>query len=180
MKELLAAFHLDPESRALRGTASRAVKAWAELLLEGYTTDTEDVLGPLYPTRSTGAVLATRIPFLSMCPHHLLPLTGEAHVAFSPRGAVPGFGRLAKLVDAHAHRLVLQEDLTQSIADALLAQTKGRAAACLLEARHTCVAVTDPARLGATFRTSATAGDDAASAKLLAAIERSLARKPAK
>jgi GTP cyclohydrolase I len=174
VRELLDALGIDPADPNLRETPERTVKAWIDVLLEGYWRDPVRALGKRYPSVSNGAVVATHIPFLSMCPHHLLPVTGEAHVAFHPSGGVPGFGSIARLVDALAHRLVLQEDLTASIADVLSRATEAEAAVCVLEARHACVAVTDPARAATLFRTSASRGDPEKASSLLQAIDVSL------
>jgi GTP cyclohydrolase I len=103
-------------------------------------------------------VIAAEIPFISVCPHHLLPLMGQATVAFLPAGRVPGFGRIAQLIDVLAHRLILQEDLTQSIADHLAKGLEAKAVVVVLEAQHTCVAVTDPARQNVRFKTRAAVG----------------------
>ncbi|MCC7386320.1 MAG: GTP cyclohydrolase I [Deltaproteobacteria bacterium] len=182
VRELIRAFGLDLGSPELRGTPGRVARAWADLLLAGYRHDPEPALGESYRTRGRGAVVACRIPFFSMCPHHLLPSSGEVHVAFAPQGRVPGFGKLSALVDVLAHRLVLQEDLTQSIADAIFSRLAPTAVAVVVEARHFCVVVTDPARAGTLFRTSATAGDATRSAGLLkeidSALGRDLAAKP--
>lgn len=173
-KELLLAFGLDPEDPNLVETPQRAAAAWADTLLAGYREDPLRTLGRTYPSASNGAVIATRIPLLSMCPHHLLPLTGQAHVAFHPNGKVPGFGRIAKMVDALAHRLVLQEDLTRSIVDALASALDVDSAACVLEARHTCVVVTDPAHRSMCFRTTASHGPADRVASLMQQIDASL------
>jgi GTP cyclohydrolase I len=98
-------------------------------------------------------------------------MKGHAQVALLPSGKVPGFGNLAKLVDVLAHRLVLQEDLTQSIATTLRRLTGAKAAACVVEAEHLCVAVTDPARQNARFRTAAGAGSGPDIERLFREIE---------
>lgn len=172
VRELLAAFGLDLEDAALKGTPARVVKAWSERLLDGYSKDTRRALGRAHPTKSRAAVIARKIPFLSMCPHHLLPLFGEAHVAYAPNGKVPGFGKVPELIDVLAHRLVLQEELAQSIADELLSQLDAHATAVVLEARHLCVATEDFARRDTLFRTTAFAGDEKRAAALLAQLSK--------
>ena len=99
---------------------------------------------------------------------------GQAQLGFLSHGQVPGFGRLTRLVDALAHRLVLQEDLTRSIAEALIEHTDTPASACVVQARHTCVAVVDPARVATVFRTTALSGDPQQAADLLRQIDVSL------
>lgn len=159
IKTFLEALGQNPNSPELSQTPARVVEAWAGALLAGYAVDPKTALGQTFPTDSRAAVTMRDIPFYSTCPHHLLPLIGHAHIAMSPNGTVAGFGGIAKLVDALAHRLVLQEELTQSIADSLLEILSLDAVVCVLEARHSCVAVTDPVRQNAIFRTTAKAGD---------------------
>lgn len=168
---LLDALGVDLADPNLRGTAARAAGAWVEVLTEGHHADLSRVLGRLFPTDQDGALVVSDIPFISTCPHHLLPLRGRAHVALLPAGRVPGFGNVAKLVDVLAHRLVLQESLTQSIADELRRLAQAQAAACVIEAEHLCVAVTDPARQNARFRTVAGAGTRRKVESLLREIE---------
>lgn len=179
VRALLEAFGLDPRDPALEETPQRVVKAWSEQLLDGYGKDPRRAIGTAYPTDSPAAVVASRIPFHSMCPHHLLPLTGEAHIAYAPDGEVPGFGRLAALIDVLAHRLVLQEELAQAIADALHARLSLVAVAVVLEAKHGCVGAVDFARRDTLFRTTALAGDPARAAALVAEIDASLRRNHA-
>jgi GTP cyclohydrolase I len=76
-----------------------------------------------------------------MCPHHLLPSRGVAHVAYLPGARVVGFGQLARLVDCLAHRLVLEEDLARQVATALVEHLGARGAACVLDAEHLCLSV---------------------------------------
>lgn len=168
---LLDALGVELSDPNLAGTPARAAGAWIDVLTEGHHADLSKVLGRLFPTDQNGPLVVSDIPFVSTCPHHLLPLRGRAHVALLPSGRVPGFGNVAKLVDVLAHRLILQESLTQSIADELLRLAKAQAAACVIEAEHLCVAVTDPARQNARFRTVAGAGARAKVERLLREIE---------
>ena len=84
-------------------------------------------------------VVVTGLRFHSVCPHHLLPWTGVAHLAYVPDRVVVGFGRLSSVVDALAHRLILQEQLAQRISSALHTLIPARGAACVLEGAHDCL-----------------------------------------
>jgi GTP cyclohydrolase I len=176
VRELLLALDLDPDDPDLAGTPARVARAWAETLVGGYREDPRAALGDGFANSGPTPVTVTvpRIPFLAVCPHHLLPLIGEAHVAFRPKDRVPGFGRLAKLIDTLAHRLVLQEELTGAIAEALESAIDAAAVVVVLEARHSCVAVTDPARQSVVFRTRADRGPAEITLLLAAELESSL------
>jgi GTP cyclohydrolase I len=142
----------------LAGTPRRVAEAWLEDLLDGYGQDPEAILREAMPARGGDLVAVTGIDFHSMCPHHLLPSRGVAHVAYLPGGRVVGFGQIVKLVDALAHRLVLEEDLARQIAEALVEHVGARGAACVLEAEQLCMTVRGERRVRARAHAEAWAG----------------------
>jgi GTP cyclohydrolase IA len=125
----------------LVGTPERVAEAWAQDLLDGYAQDPAALLSEAMPARGHDLVAVTGIDFHSMCPHHLLPSRGVAHVAYVPGERVVGFGQIARLVDCFAHRLVLEEDLARQVAEALVRHLGARGAACLLDAEQSCLSV---------------------------------------
>ncbi len=135
---------LPPEVRRagdLADTPRRVAETWANDLLDGYRRDPAEVLAGAIPSAGRDLVAVTGIDFHSVCPHHLLPSRGVAHVGYLPGGRVVGFGQIVKLVDCLAHRLVLEEDLARQIADALVKHVGARGAACVLEAEQMCMTV---------------------------------------
>jgi GTP cyclohydrolase I len=125
----------------LADTPRRVAEAWTEDLLDGYRQDPRTILGESAPAATRGLVAVTGIDYHSMCPHHLLPSRGVAHVAYVPGGRVAGFGQIARLVDCFAHRLILEEDLARRVADALVHELGARGAACVLDAEQFCLSV---------------------------------------
>jgi GTP cyclohydrolase I len=126
----------------LVGTPERVAESWAEEFLDGYGLTPEEALGETFPAppgSSGELVVVTDLRFQSMCPHHLLPVEGRAHVAYMPAKQVVGFGRLSTLVDCFAHRLILQEDMAREVAAALARVLKSPAAACIIEAEQACL-----------------------------------------
>src|SRR5947207_11784839 len=93
----------DPE---LSETPARVARAFAQELLDGYTIDPAAVLADGVGASAEGLVTLTNISYASVCPHHLLPSLGRAHLGYLPGGRVVGLGTLVRLVDALAHRLV--------------------------------------------------------------------------
>ncbi|HEY6098780.1 MAG TPA: GTP cyclohydrolase I [Anaeromyxobacter sp.] len=157
----LDALGLPPEVRGdadLADTPRRVAEAWLGDLVDGYGKEPAEILAATLPSRSRDLVAVTGIDFHSVCPHHLLPSRGVAHVAYLPGGKVVGFGQLVRLVDALAHRLVLQEDLARQIADALVLHLGARGAACVLEAEQLCMTVRGEKRAGARAHAEAFAG----------------------
>ncbi len=129
----------DPE---LAETPRRAAEAWAGEFLDGYQTAPAEALGrPSAAPKESGIVLVTALDYVGVCPHHLLPYRGLAHVGYLPAGKVAGFGRVPRLVDALAHRLTLQETLAVQIAQALWQGLSAAGAAVILEAEQTCLSM---------------------------------------
>jgi GTP cyclohydrolase I len=142
----------------LAQTPRRVADAWVEDLLDGYRQDPAEVLSGAIATPSRGLVAVTGIDFHSVCPHHLLPSRGVAHVAYLPGGRVVGFGQLVRLVDCLAHRLVLQEDLARTVADALVEHLGARGAACVIDAEQLCMTVRGERRARSRAHAEAYAG----------------------
>ena len=152
-----------PLTGELKRTPERVAQLWAEEFLDGYRLDAAAVLGELHRSPNAGLVCVTGIEFQSACPHHLLPYRGLCHLAYLPQsgaeGRVAGFSRLAGLVDALAHRLVLQETLCEEIARTLLTAAGARGAACVLEAEQACLSCRNGRKAQARTRTSAYLGE---------------------
>ncbi len=140
---LLRAAGLDPSADAdLRQTPERVAKLWTEEFLAGTTMDPATILGePVVGERDPDVVIVSGLRFHSMCPHHLLPFRGVAHVAYLPAGKLAGFGRLADLVECFTKRLTLQERATHQIADAVWRGLGARGAGCVMEAEQWCLAL---------------------------------------
>lgn len=132
------------EDPNLADTPTRVAEAWAHEFIDGYAKTPEEALGetfPAPPDSSGELVVVTDLRFHSMCPHHLLPFEGVAHVAYVPGKQVVGFGRLSTLVDCFAHRLILQEDLARQVARSLARVLGSPATACIIEARQACLRI---------------------------------------
>jgi len=161
MERFLDALGLPAEVRAagdLRETPRRVAEAWLEDLVDGYRRDPAEILAETLPAPGRDLVAVTGIDFHSVCPHHLLPSRGVAHVGYVPGARVVGFGQIVKLVDALAHRLVLEEDLARQIAEALVRHLGARGAACVLDAEQLCMTVRGSRRPRARAHAQAFAG----------------------
>ncbi len=138
----LEAAGLDLDDENLRDTPARVTQAWAEEFLAGYRQSPEKLLKERFALKGPAErelVVVTNLRFQSMCPHHLLPYAGVAHIAYVPGTSVVGFGRLAALLAAFSQRLILQEELAQQVAGALMRSLSSQGAACILEAEQTCL-----------------------------------------
>lgn len=140
--DFLVAAGLDPADANLAETPHRVTDAWADEFLDGYRKSAKQALAERFPVSVASdreVVIVTGLWFRSMCPHHLLPYSGRAAVAYVPGKSVVGFGRLSALLDVFAHRLVLQEELARQVAQALMTELGSQGAACVLEAEQTCL-----------------------------------------
>ncbi|MBK8012043.1 MAG: GTP cyclohydrolase I [Deltaproteobacteria bacterium] len=158
LRAFLDALGFDPADVELRDTPTRVTRAFIEVLTAGYAQDGLGVLGSGFTSQHRGSVVSTRIPLVFTCPHHLMMAHGQAHLAFLPNGKIPGLARLFRLVDAMSHRLILQEDLTHEISDALREMLSATAAVVVIEAKHGCIAVEDLARKDTIIRTTSSFG----------------------
>ncbi len=139
VRSLLASFGADPASPELAATPQRVAEFWAERL-EGYGVDVAAELTPLPGDLAPCPVILERIPFVSTCEHHLAPFSGHATVGYLPGpGGTVGLSKLVRVVQAFAHRLQVQERMTQQIFDALEHHLRPQAWAVLLTAEHTCM-----------------------------------------
>ncbi len=134
----------------LKKTPARVTRAWCDEFLNGYQCDPVKLLLPKRrmkirkkPKAEKATVrdiiLAKDIFFYSICVHHLLPFLGKAHVAYIPDGRIVGFSKIARVVDAYARRLQIQERLTKQIAEAFNGSLEPMGVAVLLEAEHLCM-----------------------------------------
>ena len=139
VRGLLEASGLDIDEAHTRRTAQRVRELWQTRLLDGYDTDPAEALGLGFADVRRDMVIIRSIAVHGMCPHHLLPFRGVAHVAYLPGGRLHGFGRIARMIDAISHRYTYQEWITNEIANALLVHGMARAAACRIEAEQLCL-----------------------------------------
>lgn len=84
-------------------------------------------------------VLQTRIPFYSICEHHLLPFFGYGSIAYIPDKKIIGLSKLARILDYVSRRLQNQERITVQVADFLSEAIQPKGVGVILEARHLCM-----------------------------------------
>jgi len=158
VRTLLVEIGEDPDRDGLRGTPGR-VRRTLEQLTAGYRTDPDALLqGAAFDVDYDEMVVVRDIELYSLCEHHLIPFFGRAHVGYLPRGAVIGLSKIPRVVDLFAHRLQIQERMTQQIADFLMTRLQPKGVGVVLETTHLCIAMRGVRRPGATMVTSAMLG----------------------
>ncbi len=130
----------DPDREGLIDTPRRVVRAYEEFF-EGYKTDPRALLETTFEETADYDEMVTLrdIRVESHCEHHIVPILGRAHIAYLPAGRVIGISKLARVVDAFAKRLQIQETLTAQIADAIDDALNPRGVAVVVEAAHFCM-----------------------------------------
>jgi GTP cyclohydrolase I len=103
-------------------------------------------------------VMETKIPFYSMCAHHLVPFYGHAHIAYIPRESILGLSKFARILEFYAKRPQLQERLTEQVVTYLEEKLHPLGAMVVIEARHLCVEMRGVKKPGAVTVTSALRG----------------------
>lgn len=153
VRSFLEAAGLEVEGTELAETPDKVARAWIDCYLDGYEADPRTILKDAYESPPAGEssqmVLLKDIPFHGMCPHHLLPFHGRAHVAYIPGKKLASLSSLARLVDCYAHRLEIQESVTRQIAEALAKYVDAAGAAVVLDTDQTCMTTRGVAREGA-------------------------------
>jgi GTP cyclohydrolase I len=147
----------DPERDGLRDTPARVWRSLIEMT-DGYAQDAEKVLDVQFDVDYDEMVVCSGIRFVSLCEHHMLPFTGTATVGYLPGERVVGLSKLARLVDVYAHRLQVQERLTQQIVQTLDDVLEPLGAGVVITARHECMSVRGVRQSRAAMTTSALTG----------------------
>lgn len=130
----------DPTRDGLIETPSRVAKAFKEYF-RGYDQDPEMILQKTFEETEgyDEMVLLRGIRFESHCEHHLAPIVGRAWVGYIPNGRVVGISKLARVVDAFAKRLQIQEKMTSQIANIIDEVLRPQGVAVVIKAEHHCM-----------------------------------------
>jgi len=168
IEDLLRALDRSPgRYPELLDTPVRTARMWLDELTDGYAIEPADVLAGGSPAEGhVGMVVVRDVFFHSVCPHHLLPYHGVAHVAYVPGERLVGFSQINRLIDCLSHRLSLQEEVCRQVASALVEHLGAAGAGCVLDAEQLCMIVRGVRKPGSRSITSAYAGTLAEDADL--------------
>ncbi len=130
----------DPEREGLIDTPARVAKAYEEFF-SGYDADPQQMLARTFEEVEgyNDIVLLQDIAFQSHCEHHVVPISGNAHIAYLPDNKVVGISKLARVLDAYARRLQTQETMTAQIASCINGALRPRGVAVIVKAQHQCM-----------------------------------------
>jgi GTP cyclohydrolase I len=155
----------DPDREGLVDTPARVARAYEEFFA-GYAVDPVDMLARSFEETDgyDEMVVLRDIRLESHCEHHMVPIIGRAHIAYLPAGRVVGISKLARVLDAYAKRLQIQEKLTAQVANVINDVLKPKGVAVVIEAAHQCMTTRGIHKPGVSMVTSRMLGafrDDA-------------------
>ncbi len=149
----------DPRREGLLKTPERFAKA-LQYLTHGHDLDPARILrSAMFREEYQQMVIVRDIEIYSMCEHHVLPFFGKAHVAYIPNGHIVGLSKIARVVDAFARRLQVQERLTTEIRDCIQDTLQPLGVAVVIEAQHLCMIMRGVQKQHSIAATSAFTGE---------------------
>ena len=138
-EQILKIIEPNPDREGLQRTPLRVAKTLLDFT-SGYTIDPAAILrSAMFKEDYSQMVIVKDIDFYSLCEHHLLPFFGKAHVAYIPNGYITGLSKIARVVDAFARRLQVQERMTSQIKDCIQETLHPLGVMVVVEAQHTCM-----------------------------------------
>lgn len=155
----------DVTREGLIDTPARVVRSYDEFFA-GYGDDAVAYLERTFEETDgyDEMVVLRDIRVESHCEHHMLPIIGRAHVGYLPNNRVVGISKLARVVDAYAKRLQVQEKMTAQIASCIDSALKPKGVAVVIDAAHQCMTMRGVHKPGVSMVTSHMTGafrDDA-------------------
>jgi GTP cyclohydrolase I len=149
----------DPQREGLRDTPARVVRAFEDWF-SGYATDPSAFLSRTFEEVEgyDEMIVLHGISFESHCEHHLAPIIGQAHVGYLPSSRVVGISKLARVVEAYARRLQVQEKMTAQIAQCIQTVLQPRGVGVVIESSHQCMTTRGVHKTGVRMVTSTMLG----------------------
>jgi GTP cyclohydrolase I len=150
----------NPDREGLRDTPGRVVRAYEDWFY-GYKVDPEEFLSRTFEEVEgyDDMVVLRDIRFESHCEHHLAPIIGRAHVGYLPTRKVVGISKLARVVEAYARRLQVQEKMNAQIAHCIQKVLEPKGVAVVIESAHQCMTTRGVHKEGVTMVTSTMLGE---------------------
>lgn len=158
-KDVLNLLGENADREGLLKTPERLAKAM-QYLTQGYHLDAKAIINSAKFHEPVSEMIVVKdIEVYSMCEHHMLPFFGKAHIAYIPNGWITGLSKIARVVDAYARRLQVQERLTVEIMNAIKETLNPLGVAVVIEAKHLCMMMRGVQKQNSVTTTSAFDGE---------------------
>jgi GTP cyclohydrolase IA len=150
----------DPDREGLRETPERVARAFEDWY-SGYKDDPEEYLRRTFEEVEgyDEMIVLKDIRFESHCEHHMAPIIGRVHVGYLPNNKVVGISKLARVVDAYARRLQVQEAMNAQIAYCIQKVLEPKGVAVVIDATHQCMTTRGVHKPGVSMVTSTMLGE---------------------
>lgn len=126
----------------LKETPKRVAKVYKEIY-DGYEKDPKDFV-KVFPAPKKGIdnqiVSIGAIQTYSMCSHHMLPFSMDIYIGYIPNKVIMGISKFERICKNISHKLQVQEDITEEIADFLEETLNPKGIIVLIKnSRHLCM-----------------------------------------
>lgn len=133
VKLILQGMGVDLEDSNFRDTPRRVAKLYEKMLSPNANNWTT------FPSPTKGMIVLRGHKVYALCPHHLLPVELRAYVAYIPNERVLGLSKLARAVEQHLTKPIMQEELGDAVADTLEERLQPQGVAVVLAGEHGCM-----------------------------------------
>lgn len=131
---------LDLSDDSLQNTPNRVAKMYVNELFYGLDYKNFPKLMTIDNKMNFNTMVVERhIKVHSLCEHHLVPIIGEATIAYVPKNKIIGLSKINRVVDFFSRRPQVQERLNEQIYTALSTILETPDVAVLIRAEHYCV-----------------------------------------
>ena len=136
LRSLLIDVDNDPNSQ---DTARRLSKMYFNEIMSGRYLAPPDVTAfPNTDKNSYKGMLVVRSEIQSVCAHHHQPVWGVAYIGIIPTNKVIGLSKYSRIAQWCARRGTLKEELTNQIAQSIMAATESENVGVYIGASHGC------------------------------------------
>jgi len=142
-RDILETLGLDLEDESIAKTPFRMAKMYVQEIFSGLKKENFPSLCFIDEEACTTSrvILVKDISLNSFCEHHLVPMTGTAHIAYIPNGKIIGLSKINRIAQYFCKRPQLQERLSAQILDSLSLVLDTEDVAIFTELKHFCVTV---------------------------------------
>ena len=148
----------DISREGLVDTPFRVAEMYQEIF-SGLSMSPEEQLKTQFEEPSEGVIILRDIPFVSMCEHHILPITGEVSIGYIAEDKIVGLSKLARVVDVLAKRPQVQERFCSQIADTIYKTLNAKAVGVVVDSSHSCMTIRGVKKTGSSMVTSVFRGE---------------------
>lgn len=158
IREILLAHNIDLDDPNFKRTPERAARAFSQFLRGYEECEITQIFRSSFPSKLKEMLIVRAIPVYSLCPHHLLPVEMRIWVGCIPNGKVLGLSKFRRLVKVIGQKSLLQEELTEIIADKILENLKPLGVMVVIDGHHMCMCMRGIEHENAQVTTSAVRG----------------------